>query len=116
MEKILQAIASLVEELKNKDNKILELERHFDAKCIECDDKDKKIKELEEEITKLKLEQIQHPCPLQPNPSNVPGIQPWPHQPSVPDWPYWPPYGPIITYVSTSDGSDWYPPQFHANW
>ena len=32
-----------------------------------------------------------------------------PNQPSVPDWPYWPPYGPIVTYVSTSGYEFYYP-------
>lgn len=115
MEKILETIASLVEELKNKDNKILELERKLDGCLLEIEDKDKKINDLEAENTQLRLEKVNQP--LQPNPSSpyIPNI-PWtPNQPSVPDWPYWPPYGPVITYVSTSDGSDW-PPQFHANW
>lgn len=103
MEKILQAIASLVEELKNKDNKILELERKLDGCLLEIEDKDKKINELETENTRLRLEKVNQP--LQPSPSSpyVPNT-PWvPNQPSVPDWPYWPPYGPIITYAGYSD-------------
>jgi len=115
MEKILQAIASLVEELKNKDNKILELERKLDGCLLELEDKNKKINDLEAENNQLKLEKVN--WPWQPNPSSpyVPNTPLVPNQPSVPDWPYWPPYGPVITYVSTDDGNHW-PPQFHANW
>lgn len=122
MEKILQAIASLVEELKSKDNKILELERKLDGCLLELEDKNKKINDLETENAQLKLEKINQP--LQPNPSSpyVPSSpyipnNPWtPNQPtpSIPDWPYWPPYGPVISYVSTNDGS-YTPPYFQCN-
>lgn len=102
MEKILQAIASLVEELKSKDEKILELERKLDGCLLELEDKNKKIQELTDENTRLTLEKI---SPLQPNPVRPlpcdPDI-PWtPNLPSIP-CPNWTPYGPVITYTGHS--------------
>lgn len=114
MEKILELISSLVSDIKNKNEKILELERKLDGCLLEIEDKNKKINDLEAENTQLKLEKVNQP--LQPNPSSpyVPNI-PWtPNQPSVPDWPYWPPYGPVISYVATDDGS-YPPPYFQCN-
>ena len=114
MEKILELISSLISDIKNKNEKILELERKLDGCLLEIEDKNKKINDLEAENTQLRLEKVNQP--LQPNPSSpyVPNI-PWtPNQPSVPDWPYWPPYGPIISYVATDDGSC-PPPYFQYN-
>jgi len=103
MEKILQAIASLVEELKSKDEKILELERKLDVCLLELEDKNKKIQELTDENTRLTLEKI---SPLQPNPVRpqpYDPVIPWtPNNPSIP-CPKWPPYGPVITYTGHSD-------------
>ena len=103
MEKILELISSLVSDVKNKNEKILELERKLDSYLLEIEDKNKKINELEAENIQLKLEKVNEP--LKPSPSSpyVPNTPLVPNQPSLPDWPYWPPYGPIITYVSTDD-------------
>ena len=119
MEKLLELIASLVSDAKQKDEKILDLERKLDSCLLEIDEKNKKIKELTEENTRLALEKIN---PLQPNPArpfpydpvipwtpNQPStpVNPWiPNQPTTP-YPDWP-YGPIITYVGHSNDTPYF--------
>ena len=108
MRKIFEAIICIAEEIKNKDNKILELEKRLNALSIENKNKDNTISRLEEEINNLRLEKLQnpYPYPLQPNPNTTP----WTIPSTMPD-PSWPPYGPIITYVSES-GTNGFPPIF----
>lgn len=103
MEKILELIASLVYDAKQKDEKILDLERKLDGCLLEIEEKNKKIQELTDENTRLTLEKL---SPLQPNPVRplpYDPVIPWtPNQPSIP-CPSWPPYAPIITYTGHSD-------------
>lgn len=105
MEKILAAIASLIEDLQKSNGENVELKHKVDKLLLEIAEKNIKIKELETKVAELQLEKLQQPfkpntvpCPLTPYAPNTPeiGDKP-PYTPSTP-WNY-----PIITYINTVD-------------